>query len=379
MEVQNFTALQHFVFEKHGRKGEVFDVIALRGTFDLVPFAPATLSAMQQPVCMADTYWGAPETSSLRHESDLAAFKPATDIVIQGHARSFGSAPAVQWIAGLALGPLVKAVRVTGPRAWEKSLLGFWKLGVPQAATEIPLQYELAYGGYYPDPRDADQIVQYDANPAGCGFVSKERMRLNTPIAAPQIEDPHQPIKDLNSSYMPQGFGPISRLWQPRLARAGTYGAQWRTDHYPDLPPDFSNTFYNGAHPDLVWRGAAAGDAAALQTTPSAFTHLPRFVTGNEPLSLIGVFPEGRMDTALPGYRVQAEAVNHAGVHRSLSPLLDTVIIDVDTRTVSLVWRITLQRQWRVRGIALYEGHALEFAPLASEPLHSPAQFAEAA
>lgn len=351
VQVKNYTPLSHFAFEKHGRKGEVFDVIAVRGAFHLVHGSAAELAPIQPPVCLADRYYGEPETSSLKCESDLATFKPSTDVFMTGHARTLHGTPQSQWTVGVQVGKLTKAVRVTGPRAWGKSLMGNWNLGAPGLATEVPLHYELAYGGRYldprhrPDPGQPPEFIEHPFNPAGRGWASPDELKLHASIAAPQFEDLSQPVTELNQSYRPQGFGPICRWWQPRVQRAGTYDATWKREHFPDLPLDFDNAFYNSAHPDLIWKGP---DAASC------------YLKGDEPLRLVGVFSAGPMESSLPGFTLQAERVDSKGEHRSFTPALDTIIIDTDTAAVSLIWRITLRREWNVRGVALHQGAPLQ-------------------
>jgi hypothetical protein len=354
MEIQNFSQYPHFVFEKHGRRGEVFDVIALRGTFDLVASAPATMSAEQRPICMADEYFGEPESSSLRCESDLSVIKPATDIIMSGHARSLGGKPLPDWVVGLRVGEQLKGLRVTGPRQWRNGL-GGWVLSKPEPTDQVPLRYELAFGGRYllPQKNKADTDVsqeeweEYPLNPVGCGFVSPQEFKSAKQIPAPQIEATDQPITQLNGRYRPEGFGPISRWWEPRYTHAGTHDELWQRDHYPDLPPDFNYAFYNGAHPDLIYRGGKPqGPAAHLQ--------------GDESYALLGLFDEGRFDGQLPGVAFNCEIVDYTGAHRTLKPVLDTVIFDSDARTVSLVWRTTLPRSWNILGAAVHEGSPLQ-------------------
>src|SRR5690348_16199420 len=73
----------------------------------------------QPPVLLAGEYYGDPETSSFKYEPEATRLKLATDVVLLGHAHGNGRTDV---IAGLQVGPLKKAVRVVGDRAWFKSI-----------------------------------------------------------------------------------------------------------------------------------------------------------------------------------------------------------------------------------------------------------------
>ena len=115
----------------------------------------------------------------------------------------------------------------------------------------------------------------------------------------------------------------------------------------PALPTDFDFMFHNSATPDLVWRGGSPKGQ-------------PTYLQGNEPFGLLGVLAEGRLDGTLPGITLHCEIVDFAGQHRSLKPVLDTVVFDTDARTVSLVWRVTLRREWNIAVAGLHCGAALQ-------------------
>jgi hypothetical protein len=85
------------------------------------------------------------------------------------------------------------------------------------------------------------------------------------------------------------------------------------------MPADFNYRFYNGAHPDLQVKG---------------------FLTGNEPVELNNLTPEGLMRFALPGItplcrvlRVRQKEEQKIVMH------LDTVFIEPGRYRFCLVWR----------------------------------------
>jgi hypothetical protein len=42
-------------------------------------------------------------------------------------------------------------------------------------------------------------------------------------------------------------YGVIGRHWLPRIGYAGTYDQQWLDEHFPFLPPDFDEQYYQAA------------------------------------------------------------------------------------------------------------------------------------
>lgn len=88
MKVSNTTPFPYLLYQKVGKKDELFNVIALRQTFRLKTGGHySDLNEQQYPLNMADRYYHAPETSSLIEETDLVWTRPCTNIHILGVAR----------------------------------------------------------------------------------------------------------------------------------------------------------------------------------------------------------------------------------------------------------------------------------------------------
>ena len=74
----------------------------------------------------------------------------------------------------------------------------------------------------------------------------------------PNTEEAGRPVTSPDSqALLPMSFGPIGRGWDPRYKYGGTYDDKWRDEHFPFLPPDFDEQYY---------QAAAAGPAG---TTPA--------------------------------------------------------------------------------------------------------------
>lgn len=280
-----------------------------------------TLAEKQVPVNVAGEYWGEPETSSYRYEPECAFFKPATDVVLVGHA----CAPApgtTETLVALQVGPVRKAVRVVGERVWFRSM-GSVSMTKPRPFERIPLRYERAFGGW--DRTDADPAKHgfEPRNPVGVGFRASPR-HFAEELRLPNLEDPEQPLQRFGQAVAPASFGFVSPHWQPRAAFAGTYDEAWNQKRKPLLPKDFDRRFLNAASPGLV---------------------VPGYLKGGEPVTVVNASPKGRLSFALPRVvpKATVELAGGEDVHPALN--LDTVILDTDEHHAFLLWRGTVPLQ----------------------------------
>lgn len=335
--IHNPTGFPHLWCQKMGGGGQIFDVLVVRGTFGFTDGVPVRPAAVQEPPIPGDELEGGdgpqPLTAVLRRAGDLLAYKPATDIHVIGTARSADEKAAAHWLAGVSVGDTVKVLRLSGPRQFRLGLWD-WRLTKPEPTTAVVLDYRRAFGGCLLTP---DGIATYKPdNPAGTGWLPDRKtlsaldrsvrraierqlsdLRL---LTAPQIDDPRQPVTHPTQRLAAQGFGPIPRWCAPRADHLGTRDEQWLQTRYPEYPVDFDARFFQSAHPDLICRHHLAGD---------------------EPILLAGFLPEGRIRTSLPSVAFRVDAIGEDGRGTTHRPMLDTVCIDLDARTVALTWRIT--------------------------------------
>ena len=292
-------------------------VPVVKATFELSHQGTLTLAEEQEPLDLAGKRWDEKdETSSEKFEPEGAFFKPATDVILVGHAIA-QERNTKELLVALKVGPLQKGVRVVGDRAWFKSM-GSISMTKPIAFERIPLRYERAFGGW--DRGDLDQTKhQFEPrNPVGTGF-RVPRGRFEEGVRLPNLEDPSQPLKAWGECPPPAGFGVISPHWQPRAALAGTYDAAWEKTRKPLLPRDFDRRFLNAASPGLV---------------------APGYLKGNESVVIANATPEGRLAFNLPGLAPPRVTVfRKRGSDELLELRLDTVIIDTDALRLYLLWR----------------------------------------
>jgi hypothetical protein len=357
LEIRNFTPFVPFAFEKEGVARTQYDVVVLKGTFDLLP-EQVKIAAIQRLPEMADRYHGEPETSSLAMDGDLVLGKLATDIFVTGSAQALSGVASPQWLAQVQITggikpPLTHTLHLTGPRQWEQGMLTGWSLSDPVPVTAVDLKYELAFGGAIerpvkqtPDNPDGIEIDAYPENPVGVGYYDRALMKRTKTYPAPQIMRHGDKLTALDNWLTPAGTAPISRWWPQRYQYAGTYDEAWYRSWqdangkpidgvFPALPDDFDYRFYNAAHPSLIY---------------------PGFMTGHETIALKGFLADGPLTTRLTGMRF--ETILHGGDEsgRLEHMKLDTLHIDLDARQVMLTWRLTVAKALRAHRVQIMFG-----------------------
>jgi len=196
---------------------------------------------------------GDPATTSLRYACDVVPVRGGTDVAVVGHAYGRGRKEVE---VGFRLGPLEKALLVSGPRVW----VGGFPVAVagPVPFGKLPLRYELAFGGGYQDP--ARGWLAWPDNPVGAGFLPTVVDRAPWP----SIEYPKGRYKGVKDRPPAAGLGFIPAGWRPRSAFGGTYDAAWEKDRRPLLPTDVDERFWNAVPQDQVLRPKLQGGERLL-------------------------------------------------------------------------------------------------------------------
>jgi hypothetical protein len=349
-EVGNVSPFTHFHCTKMGPGRRFYDVVVIKGAFTLAP-GIVELATPSASIVYADEPFDIDkdERSSLRRAGDVILGKPGTDVIVSGSAKAPGGRPSVGWIASVEVAGKDAATRlrsdlqVTGPRSFEHRRLLGWAIGEPDAATEVPVRYELAFGGAYldPDPDAEEPWRIYEPNPSGLGFVDAVRLDREATYPAPQWQDPAHPVTKFNGAVPLAGFGAVPRPWASRLRYAGTYDDAWlakaRADAARELPvdypKDFNHRFFQCAHP-------------ALTTA----THL----RGDERIRLVGLARQPVLDLKLPGVALRAELFRALRPRIEIAPSLDTIVFDLDRERVELTWRVAIGHELEIQKVLLF-------------------------
>jgi hypothetical protein len=271
------------------------------------------LAGQQSPLCATDIYWGEPDKTSLRAAGEFTLPKPATDVLLVGHAVAPANNTRIADVS-LKVGGLTKTLRLFGNRRWQNTNDG-WHPTLPEIWEQMPLRWELAFGGIA-QPKDSNPPEYEPRNPVGCGFISSKESDWEGRIL-PNIEDPTQLIRHPTDRPTPACFAPVAPSWLPRSSFAGTYDAAWQKNRSPYLPHDFDPRFFQVAPPDLIASG---------------------YLQGGESVEVCGCLPGEPLRFILPICTLALMFDFDGRVMRE-TPNLETVLIEPDTGRVQLLFR----------------------------------------
>lgn len=322
----------------------VFSALVKR-TYDIRSGREAMRAEQSRPMQLVDAYYddGDPQVTTVQHESDLAPYKLATDVVVLGRAIAPGARPVHELDVAVHVGATSKTVRIIGDRTcvYREGLTP--EVSDPTPFTEMPIRYERAYGG-----RDLVSLTglefHYPRNPQGTGVAVRNIPEVVDGLRLPNIEDPRDLLSPdrivlgeperWNAQPLPQGFGWYQKTWYPRSSFVGAM-------------PQFVDS-------DTTMREEALGLVPARQIALARQFKLPSFdarfyrgasiglsvpyLHGGEPVVLERLTDSGTVRFLLPTER-PAIALDIGFGSRDLDVVLQTVCVRVDDRQVDLVWR----------------------------------------
>lgn len=284
--------------------------LIVKGTFDIKDGAICTPSETQRKVSGDETYLD-DIGRSLAWASDLAPFKPRTDVYVIGSFHQPGGVAAPEGRASFTLGPLRKELAFFGARHAVRRADGPVAVTGPAPMVSVPLRWEYSFGGL--DDR---------RNPMGLGIDAQPIAEGGTAIPLPLIEDPADPMRTLQDRPRPANFAPVPQGFEERRRKLGTHDRRWSVFRAPLPPKDYDPSHHNAAPEDQQ-----AGN-------------YPR---GDETLVLRNLHPTlPTLTTSLPGLRVRAGLVRSTAagvVAEEVAMNLDTVVALPDDDQIVLVWR----------------------------------------
>jgi len=323
MELVNHTRMQAQQAMGLEPSGREWLVVVVKGTFRMPTAGEASdrllLHERQEPPTMADTYTGAPGLSAPLHEADFALRKPRCDLLLLGTAHAPRGEPAERVEVGLQVGRWHKRFDVVGERFWECGRAAL-RATPPRRFVQRPFGYDTAFGGSDLRHEDPQQHAAFEANPIGVGFHLHLRPEWVDGAPMPSTEESGQPISTPAGSYRPMALGPLGRGWSTRRRYAGTYDDAWRDRHFPFLPPDFDERYYQSAPED--------------QQVPLGYFD-------REPVEVVlqNLTPDGWARFTIPPLAAPVRFVPHGAPPEDVQAVLDTVVIEPDLLRYTLTWR----------------------------------------
>lgn len=301
-------------------------VVVIKGTFRFpTPDEPETHFALheeQLPLVMSDTFTGAPGRSSPVLEVDFAPRKPRCDILLLGSAYAPSGYAATRVDVEARVGSWRKRMSVFGPRHWEMGFAGV-NSSAPEHFVSQAISYDVAFGGVDLRHEDPGEHAAFMANPAGRGFHRHLRREWIDGAPLPSTEEIGRSVLDPAGCYRPMAFGPVGRGWTDRSKFAGTYDEEWLDRHFPFLPPDFDEQYFQAAPAD--------------QQLPLDF-----FDRGPTEVELTNLTSEGRARFVIPSLTAPVTAFYKRGQRGTLLAPLDTIVIEPDLRRFTMSWRVAL-------------------------------------
>ena len=185
---------------------------------------------------------------------DMAMPKPLAEVLVHGCCFAPEGKPRVASQVAFRVGDIGKTLNVYGNRTWRKAAGAMMVITDPEPFKEMPIRYELAFGG-----------KDYAKNPVGRGFAPVTTATGEMIHPLPNIELPDRLIGSPTDRPEPAGFGPYDFTWPQRSKKQGTYDDRWMRERWPYFPDDMNWTYYNAApddqQTDAFFRG---GEAVAV-------------------------------------------------------------------------------------------------------------------
>lgn len=253
----NYTPFPGIAYDNFDVKRRLTTTTIIRGRFRLHTTTTEDLLILrpdpeQGGLEAKDRYYDNDLNQPVQRESDYAPYKPATDIIFNGHAHSGNQQPRPHWRCGIRVENdqgilLEKQLSVSGESQWEKHRQG-WQLSEPQLTTRVHLYPGNTYGGRIVRDDPETPAKTFAANPHGKGWPPPGDKP--GPHPAPQILTPATTLTTPEEEQVPAHFSWIPRTAPQRQQKAGSMDESWLNHGHPFLPKDFDDAYHQGAADD---------------------------------------------------------------------------------------------------------------------------------
>lgn len=277
--------------------------VVCKATFELIPGeSPLIFSAKNAPEAGPQAV--VEQRRLLEMATDHVPLKRVPEVLLVGHAYAPEGTLVTSLAARLAIGDVDKMVHVFGDRYF--TLNG--ALAGPAHFTKMPLLWERAAGG------------PGTSNPVGVRMGADALADAWGRIGLPNFQPAGQSITARGDGVAPIGFGPIAPSWPTRMVRLHRHAATWDPTrwHERPLPEDVDFAYFNAAPSDQVLKE----------------------LTGHERIVLENLHPRvARLVTHLRVVTPCVTATVEGDASREVHMRCDTLVLDTDRGTATLVWR----------------------------------------
>lgn len=324
IDLDNRTDLDAFLFSGEAGERGLGVVLVAKATYDISGGGLERVLDASWPVHLEPL-----ETPYGPFPQDMAHRKPRLDLILLGKAHAPGGEPVQEMEVFLELDDFKYRLAVIGDRVWTPDGDG-WVPSAPEPFTELPLTYDLAFGGKA--ITEWGELVWPD-NPEGKGFCPEPGEAEG--VALPNLEAPGERIADPADRPRVVGTAPYPMTGGLRLSqfsRAGEDGPEAAT------PLEVEPLVCNWAHPDLM---------------------LDRD-RGYRLLRVSGVSPDGDLTARIPSFPGRI-TLRHGPDRLQMETLLDTIIIQAEEQRLTLRWRAAVRipmRPRELREVVLEEGRS---------------------
>lgn len=344
MQINSRLPFSSLFFHHWDINGHEMGVLIVKGGFRIEEGGRAQVYLPRRSeILLTDVFHAEPNISPLKQESDLAPFKPKTDIYFHAYARSPEAKDLNSWSVRFTVRQQASyGFKVFGERYWEPYGYGStreWQLSPSQTLVELPLTYSYAYGGTA--QTSEEDVLTHAYNPVGRGLVSAYLLAQGERVLVPQIGlEGEFANLDAESPLTVCGCGPIAKPYLPRLALAGTFDEAWQRERHPRMPVNYDCAFWNAA-------------PLPLQCGP--------YLQGHETIEVIGLRHDPQPYTFdLPGISLGCQIRREGTLQpESIALNLDTIYCDVsdkdqDQHWMSLTWRVMISQPDKIQEIELF-------------------------
>lgn len=289
-------------------------------------------------------------------EPDIIPHKLGTDLIVHGSAYAPNGEPVRAMIAGIACGEFERVFLVQGDRRCHVGASGQLEFSEAEWFRVMPLCHSRTYGGSDPTVTvpESDDLLDamlpdaciYPRNPVGRGYAVTGAREHIDGLTLPNVENPSDPLTPervvINGPEhwwrqpLPWGCGPYAIDWYPRSLYLGGVPRYMPEDDREieevrrGWAPRGQRMRFDQAGMADVFDPRAADAASPGMTLP--------VMRGDETIMLSGMTETGEARVQLPG-SAPGMIVKFFGRTYELAAVLQRVIVDVDLRRFSLVWR----------------------------------------